>query len=31
MTDCKLCATPVDIQAKVATDSGPPVKDPTQF
>jgi hypothetical protein len=31
MTDCKPCITPVDIQAKIAADSGLPVKDPTQF
>jgi hypothetical protein len=31
MIDCKSCVTPVGIQAKVAADSGPLVKDPTQF
>jgi hypothetical protein len=31
MTDCKLCTTPVDLQAKLAGDSRPPVKDTSQF
>jgi hypothetical protein len=31
MTDCKSCITPIDIQAKIAADSGQSVKDPTQF
>jgi hypothetical protein len=31
MTDCKLCSTPVDLKAKLAADSGPPVQDPSQF
>jgi hypothetical protein len=31
MTDCKPCSTPVDLKAKLATDSGPPVQDPSQF
>jgi hypothetical protein len=31
MTDCKLCITPIDIQAKIAANSGSPVIDPTQF
>jgi hypothetical protein len=31
MTNCKPCVTLVDIQTKVAADSGPLVKDPTQF
>jgi hypothetical protein len=31
MTDCKLCTTPVDLQAKLAGDSGPPIEDVSQF
>jgi hypothetical protein len=31
MTDCKPCSTPVDLRAKLAADSGPPVRDPSQF
>jgi hypothetical protein len=31
MTDCKPCTTPVDLQAKLAGDSGPPVEDLSQF
>jgi hypothetical protein len=31
MTDCKSCTTPVDLQAKLTTDSGPPVQDAFQF
>jgi hypothetical protein len=31
MTDCKPCSTPVDLKAKLAADSGPPVRDPSQF
>jgi hypothetical protein len=31
MVDCKLCMTPVDLQAKLAGDSGPPVEDAYQF
>jgi hypothetical protein len=31
MTDCKPCLTPVDLKAKLAADSGPPVQDPSQF
>jgi hypothetical protein len=31
MTDCKTCSTPVDLKAKLAVDSGPPVRDPSQF
>jgi hypothetical protein len=31
MTDCKPCTTPVDLQAKLAEDSGPPVEDASQF
>jgi hypothetical protein len=31
MADCKLCSTPVDLKAKLAADSGPPVRDPSQF
>jgi hypothetical protein len=27
MADCKSCTTPVDLQAKLTTDSGPPVQD----
>jgi hypothetical protein len=27
MADCKPCTTPVDLQAKLAGDSGPPVED----
>jgi hypothetical protein len=31
MVDCKPCTTPVDLQAKLAGDSGPPVEDVSQF
>jgi hypothetical protein len=31
MADCKPCTTPVDLQAKLAADSGPPVQDASQF
>jgi hypothetical protein len=31
MTDCKPCSTLVDLRAKLAADSGPPVRDPSQF
>jgi hypothetical protein len=31
MTDCKPCSTPVDLKAKLAVDSGPPVRDSSQF
>jgi hypothetical protein len=31
MVDCKPVLTPVDTQAKVSTESGPPVADPTHF
>jgi hypothetical protein len=31
MADCKPCTTPVDLQAKLAGDTGPPVKDASQF
>jgi hypothetical protein len=31
MTDFKPCTTPVDLQAKLPIDSGPPVKDTSQF
>jgi hypothetical protein len=31
MADCKPCTTPVDLQAKLAVDSGPPVQDASQF
>jgi hypothetical protein len=31
MTDCKPCTTPVDLQAKLARDSRPPVEDTSQF
>jgi hypothetical protein len=31
MVDCKPCTTPVDLQAKLAADSGPPVQDASQF
>jgi hypothetical protein len=31
MTDCKPCSTPMDLKAKLAADSGPPVRDPSQF
>jgi hypothetical protein len=31
MTDCKPCTTPVDLQPKLANDSGPPVADASQF
>jgi hypothetical protein len=31
MADCKPCTTPVDLQANLADDSGPPVADASQF
>jgi hypothetical protein len=31
MADCKPCTTPVDLQAKLMGDSGPPVEDASQF
>jgi hypothetical protein len=31
MVDCKPCMTPVDLQAKLAGDSGPPIEDASQF
>jgi hypothetical protein len=31
MVDCKPCTTPVDLQAKLAGDLGPPVEDDSQF
>jgi hypothetical protein len=31
MADSKPCTTPVDLQAKFAEDSGPPVEDVSQF
>jgi hypothetical protein len=31
MADCKPCMTPVDLQVKLAGDSGPPVEDASQF
>jgi hypothetical protein len=31
MADCKSCVTPVDLRAKLAGDSGPPVEDASQF
>jgi hypothetical protein len=31
MADCNPCTTPVDLQAKLADDSGPPVTDVSQF
>jgi hypothetical protein len=31
MADCKPCTTLVDLQAKLAADSGPPVQDASQF
>jgi hypothetical protein len=31
MADCKPCSTPVDLKAKLAVDSGPPVRDPSRF
>jgi hypothetical protein len=31
MVDCKPCTTPVDLQAKLTGDSGPPVEDASQF
>jgi hypothetical protein len=31
MADCKPCTNPVDLQAKLARDSGPPVEDASQF
>jgi hypothetical protein len=31
MADCKPCSTPVDLKAKLAADSEPPVRDPLSF
>jgi hypothetical protein len=31
MSDCKLCSTPVDTQAKLSEDDGPPVADATSY
>jgi hypothetical protein len=31
MADCKSCTTPVELQAKLTADSGPPVQDASQF
>jgi hypothetical protein len=31
MANCKLCTTPVDLQAKLAVDSGSPIQDASQF
>jgi hypothetical protein len=31
MADCNPCTTSVDLQAKLADDSGPPVADASQF
>ncbi|WVZ91848.1 hypothetical protein U9M48_037970 [Paspalum notatum var. saurae] len=31
MTDCNPCSTPVDTQAKLSEDAGPPVADPTAY
>ena len=31
MSDCKPCTTPVDTQAKVSSDMGAPVSDPTAY
>jgi hypothetical protein len=31
MSDCKPCSTPVDTQAKVSSDMGAPVCDPTAY
>jgi hypothetical protein len=31
MADCKPCTIPVDLQAKLTDDSGPPVADASQF
>jgi hypothetical protein len=31
MSDCKRCSTPVDTQAKVSSDMGAPVSDPTAY
>jgi hypothetical protein len=31
MADCKPCTTPIDLQAKLARDSGPPVEDASHF
>jgi hypothetical protein len=31
MADCKPCTTLVDLQTKLAEDSGPPVEDTSQF
>jgi hypothetical protein len=31
MVNCKSCMTPVNLQTKLAGDSGPPVEDASQF
>jgi hypothetical protein len=31
MSDCKLCSTHVDTQAKLSKDDGPPVADATSY
>jgi hypothetical protein len=31
MADCKPCTTPIDLQAKLAGDSGPPIEGVSQF
>ncbi|WVZ86358.1 LOW QUALITY PROTEIN: hypothetical protein U9M48_033154 [Paspalum notatum var. saurae] len=31
MTDCNPCSTPIDTQAKLSEDAGPPVADPTAY
>jgi hypothetical protein len=31
MSDCKPCSTPVDTQAKLSKDDGPPVTDMTSY
>jgi hypothetical protein len=31
MSDCKPCSTPVDTQAKLSEDDGPPVADATSY
>jgi hypothetical protein len=31
MADCKSCTTPIDLQAKLAADSGPPIQDASQL
>jgi hypothetical protein len=31
LADCKPCTSPVDLQVKLAADSGPPVQDTSQF